>query len=220
MRQKKIVTDFLKIFFRFKPKKVKNYLSRTNKFNKNIYQKIEQQHILNKINKYKKKIILDYGCNDCFFSTKLNKTFRYTGVDNNRELLKKSTKLYSKNFIFLKNKKLPFANDCFDCVILSHVIAHIYKPKMLLDEIFRVLKKRGILIIISPNKIFKFFYFFLNLFNGYYPDETISKYYSNREIIKLIDNNLKIVESYSYSVKQNKIKNLFVNSRIVLIFKK
>lgn len=150
----------------------------------------------------------------------MDKTFEYTGVDNNPELLKESTKIFSKNFIFLKNKKLPFSDNYFDCVILSHVIAHIYEPKILLNEIYRVLQKKGIIIIISPNKIFKFFYFFLNLFNGYFPDETISKYYSESEILKLVDNNLKILESYSYSIVDSRIKNLFLNSRIAIIFKK
>ena len=56
MRQKKIITDFLKIFFKFKPKKVKNYLNRTNYFNKHSNQLVEQEYILKNIKKYKKKL--------------------------------------------------------------------------------------------------------------------------------------------------------------------
>ena len=73
MRQKKIIIDFLKNFFKFRPKKVKNYLNRTNNFNKHTNQLVEQKFILKKIKKYNKKIILDYGCNDCYFANKLSK---------------------------------------------------------------------------------------------------------------------------------------------------
>ena len=220
MRQKKVINDFLKLFFKLKPKKVKNYLNRTNNFNKHINQQIEQKYILQKIKSYKKKIILDYGCNDCFFSTKLNNKFKYFGIDNNKELLKKNTKIFSKNFFFLKKNRLPFSKNYFDCIILSHVIAHIYDTNRLFEEISRVLKKDGIIIIVSPNKIYKFFYFFLNLFNNYFPDETISKHYSQNEIFKITKNNLKILESHSYSIINKKISSQFINSRIIVILKK
>jgi len=220
MRQKKNITDFLKIFFKFRPKRIKNYLNRVSNFSKDKNQFIEQNFLIHKIKKYKKKIILDYGCNDCFFSTKLSKKFKYFGVDNNRELLKKNTKIFSKNFIFIKNNKLPFSKNYFDCVILSHVVAHIYKLEKLFKEIKRILKNNGIVIIISPNKIYKFYYFFINLFNNYFPDETISRYYSKNEIVKMTKGNFKILESYSYSIVNKKISNQFINSRIIIILKK
>ena len=220
MRQKKIITDFLKVFFKFKPKKVKNYLNRTNYFNKHSNQLVEQEYILKNIKKYKKKIILDYGCNDCFFSTKLNKKFKYFGVDNNSELLKKNTKIFSKNFFFLKKNRLPFSDNYFECIVLSHVISHIYEIEILFREFKRVLKKDGIIIIISPNKIYKFYYFFINIFNNYFPDETISKYYSQNEISKISNGNFKILESRSYSIIDKKISNKFINSRTIVVLKK
>ncbi len=220
MRQKKIITDFLKIFFRLRPNKVKNYLNRTNNFNKQSNQIVEQKFIFNKIKKYKKKIILDYGCNDCFFARNLDKSFSYFGVDNNPELLKKNVKIYCKNFIFLKGKKIPFLKEYFDCIILSHVIAHIYEPKNLFKEINRVLKKNGIVIIVTPNKIFKFFYFFLNIFNNYLPDETISKHYSKNDLLKFEIFKLKVVENNTYSIINKKISDHFLNSRIITILKK
>lgn len=220
MRQKKILGDFIKIFFRIKPRKVQNYLNRTNSFNKHPNQKVEQKLIFDKIKRYKKKIILDYGCNDCFFSKKFNKTISYFGVDNNPELLKKDVKIYSKNFFFLKGRKLPFLKEYFDCIVLSHVIAHIYEPKNLFKEINRVLKKNGIIIIITPNKIYKFFYFFLNLFNNYFPDETISKHYSQNDLLKFEFFKLNVLESQTYSIINSKISNQFLNSRIITILQK
>jgi len=219
MRIKKVFIDLFKHFLKFKPKKVNDYFSRTNVFNKSKKQILEQKYIFKKIKKYYKKRILDYGCNDCYFSKIIGRNFEYYGVDNNKELLNKKLKIYSKNFLFLKKNKIPFKNKYFDCVLLSHVLPHIYTPKSLIEEIRRVLKQDGILIIVCPNKIFKFFYFFLNLFNDYIPDETISKHYSQKNVKDLFDNNWKLLENYDYSIEK-KIKKKYLNSRFIIIFKK
>ena len=220
MRERKIIIDFVKIFVRLKPTKIKNYLDRTNPFIRSKSQLIEQKFILSKIQKYKKKKILDFGSNDCYFSKQFNKNYLYYGVDTNKDLLKKKTKIHSKNFLFLKNTKLPFKKDFFDCVVLSHVIAHIYKPQGLFKEIKKVLKKDGVLIIVSPNKFYKFFYFFFNLFNKYWPDETISKHYSFGELIKITKKEWRALEAFSYSINNKKIIYKILNSRFILVLKK
>lgn len=48
-------------------------------------------------------------------------------------------------------RSLPFGNNTFDAVILSHVIEHIAESETVLCEIFRVLKGKGFLILITPN---------------------------------------------------------------------
>jgi len=48
------------------------------------------------------------------------------------------------------NKKLPFADEEFDTVILSDVLEHIMHPKKLLEEIRRILKKDGKLLMNVP----------------------------------------------------------------------
>ena len=220
MRERKIIIDFVKIFIRLKPTKIKNSLIRTNSFIRSKNQITEQKFIFKKIKKYKKRKILDFGSNDCYFSKQFNKNFIYYGVDSNKDLLEKKSKIYSKNFFFLKNNKLPFKNFFFDCIVLSHVIAHIHKPKSLLTKLKKTLKKNGILIIVSPNKFYKFFYFFINLFNKYWPDETISKHYSFKELIKMTKKEWKVLEAFSYTINNNKINYKVLNSRFVLVLKK
>ena len=46
-----------------------------------------------------------------------------------------------KNFIRLKDKKLPFIDNQFDFVIASHVLEHVEDPKFFITEIERVSKK-------------------------------------------------------------------------------
>lgn len=48
------------------------------------------------------------------------------------------------------NQKLPFSNQQFNAVFLSHVLEHVHAPYNLLQEINRVLKKHGRLIIALP----------------------------------------------------------------------
>lgn len=44
-----------------------------------------------------------------------------------------------------------FAGDHFDAIISSHVIEHVYDPRDLLRECYRILKPRGMLVVVTPN---------------------------------------------------------------------
>jgi len=49
------------------------------------------------------------------------------------------------------NQGLPFANNKFDTVLLVSVLYFVYDPFFVIDEIYRVLKPEGILILQVPN---------------------------------------------------------------------
>lgn len=46
---------------------------------------------------------------------------------------------------------LPFVNECFDLAICGEIIEHLPKPERLIEEVGRVLKKGGEVIISTPN---------------------------------------------------------------------
>jgi len=219
MRIVNILKDFFKFFFKIKTKKIANYHKRASDFEKKKYQITEKKFISKIIKKYKAYKVLDFGCNNCSFKIYLDKNINYWGIDTNKNLLK-NVKLYSNKFKLIK-KNIPFKNNYFDCVLMSHVFAHLDEPNIWLERLSKKLKNNGIIIIITPNKFYKFFYFFLNLFNNYEPDLTIYKHYSYKEIVnKFLLNNWKILKSFSYSVKKNKITNSILNSRCIIIAKK
>lgn len=47
-------------------------------------------------------------------------------------------------------RQLPFQSNSFDYLVLSNVLEHIKEPKKLLKECYRVLKKKGRIIILIP----------------------------------------------------------------------
>jgi len=51
----------------------------------------------------------------------------------------------------LNAPKLPFKDSSFDVILLIEVIEHVDNPSRLLDEIHRILKKNGTLIMSTPN---------------------------------------------------------------------
>ena len=54
------------------------------------------------------------------------------------------------------NESLTILNDSFDTVVLSDVLEHIFYPPKLLKEIYRIMRKDGVLIVGVP------FYYFLH----------------------------------------------------------
>jgi ubiquinone/menaquinone biosynthesis C-methylase UbiE len=47
--------------------------------------------------------------------------------------------------------KLPFDDESFDCAIFGEVIEHIVDPDFALQEISRILRKGGTLVVTTPN---------------------------------------------------------------------
>ncbi len=100
----------------------------------------------------------------------------------------------SSNEINFENDKLKFENETFDMVTLISVIEHINNPSNILKEIFRILKKKGILIIVTPN--FKY------SFKNFYDDPTHIRPYTDKSIGSLME---------LYNFKTLKVVPMLVN---------
>lgn len=106
---------------------------------------------LNKTRNFKK--VLDVGCADGSFASKLKKEYGFDiyGLD----ISKNAVKLAVKNGINAKvhnsEKEFPFPNNHFDLIFTCEVIEHIYDTDFFISELKRVLGKNGILIITTPN---------------------------------------------------------------------
>ncbi len=89
--------------------------------------------------------VLDAGCGTGFITRKIPDC---VGIDNSMELLKNS-----KNPCVLGNiEKMPFKNNVFDTIISFTVLQDIKNPKKASEELTRVLKKNGRILITVLNK--------------------------------------------------------------------
>lgn len=122
--------------------------------------------------------VLEVGCGNGFFSylvsfisEKVIATDLYTknakthtpGIDSARQLI---SKIGNKN-IFLSAcsiEHIPFKDNTFDIVFSAYTLHYINDRTLGLNEIKRVVKKDGIVIIVVPNfieRIYSFFQFYL-----------------------------------------------------------
>ena len=98
--------------------------------------------------------LLDVGCASGYGSKKYaEKVKSVIGIDNDVKLIANASMLYSDiNFVVADLAKIPFKDNSFDAVAATDVIEHLPDDKATLDEIYRVLKKEGIVIISVPHK--------------------------------------------------------------------
>ncbi|MCG3205117.1 MAG: Ubiquinone biosynthesis O-methyltransferase [Elusimicrobia bacterium] len=99
--------------------------------------------------------ILDVGCGSGNLLEKLNGD-RLVGIDLSDTLLNQAReRLKDKpncELIKADIERLPFERGLFDCVICSEVLEHVENPKLVIDEMFRVIKPQGLIVITVPNE--------------------------------------------------------------------
>ena len=92
--------------------------------------------------------LLDIGCSTGIISNELAESFKKViGMDIDQGAIRFAKKKYKrKNLSFRVGDamKIPFDNENFDVVTCSHVYEHVPDDKKLMNEIYRVLKPRGI----------------------------------------------------------------------------
>lgn len=84
-----------------------------------------------------------------------------TAIDTSAGMLKIARKYAGVNIELLQmdGQRLLFNNEHFDYVVLSHVIAVVDDPDQMMDEVVRVLKPKGQLLILNhftPNNLVRF----------------------------------------------------------------
>ncbi|MDL1957279.1 MAG: class I SAM-dependent methyltransferase [Candidatus Desulfofervidus auxilii] len=105
--------------------------------------------LLKKIKSFDNKKILDIGCGDynpSYTQTNFPKV-DYYGIDINEKV----SKFFKEKYKFLKvdveNEFLPFKENIFDIVLVSHVLEHLRNIQVVVKECYRILKPDGLIYI-------------------------------------------------------------------------
>lgn len=106
----------------------------------------------------KKMVCLDIGCATGTITNYLSTLFRNTiGIDVDEPAIRKAKKQYKKKSLKIEvgnGEKLKYKNNSFDVVICHEVYSYLEHPNLLLEEIYRVLKVKGICFFSADNFLF------------------------------------------------------------------
>ena len=98
--------------------------------------------------------LLDAGCDDGNNAFVLSKKARRTwGIDINKKVIEVAQRTYpSISFSCSPVEATPFENEFFDLIVMNDVLEHVREESAALNEMFRILKNGGQLIISTPHK--------------------------------------------------------------------
>lgn len=124
------------------------------------------EDILNELNFETSLYVLDAGCGFGIFEKKLIekgiiKNIKIEAIDISKKIIqiaKKNISLYENINLEVMdlNEKLKFNDEIFDAIICINVIYLVKDPLNTLLEFYRVLKKRGKLILTTPKYNFSY----------------------------------------------------------------
>lgn len=189
------------------------------------------------------KSLLEMGCGTGEIVSFLPTNVEYYGVDTSSFAIEQVAKNYKNNkarfsLFEPKNGNLPFEKEKFDFVLSVYSLEHFENPKLMLDEMARVLKSDGWLIILAPNLELPFSFlnavrhktlffktrltllrikdYFLRI-AGVYRFRVLNSNFSQEtgKYEKIDDDLSYIVSSYevtNYLVKKLKFKKVFINT--------
>ncbi|HAX61177.1 MAG TPA: hypothetical protein DCX95_01260 [Elusimicrobia bacterium] len=96
--------------------------------------------------------ILDLGCSTGFYLTRLKELGWETfGVEINPDAAQWGKEKLKLNIFNGTLESAKFPSDYFDAITLWHTLEHVPYPMNTLKEIYRILKKDGIIIVGVPN---------------------------------------------------------------------
>lgn len=98
--------------------------------------------------------LLDVGCAYGYYTRfYLNKCKKIYGIDPNEDFIRIAKEKYPRvEFKVASAENLPFKENYFDVVLLNDVLEHVENEEKTLNEVYRVVKEKGVIILTVPHK--------------------------------------------------------------------
>ena len=128
--------------------------------------------------------VLDLGCGIGELANFVEKKSQYFGVDINPfciDYIRKKGLWGEYGSVY----KIPLGSETMDVIMLSHVLEHLESPDNALEEISRVLRPSGKLIVIVP------------MYNGYTKDSTHRFFYGPKQLKEVAQKHDFLIEKFS-----------------------
>ncbi len=135
-------------------------------------------------------IVCDIGCGkEAYLLKKVSKSIKY-GIGFDEEIKNyEDSKFNFKSFRI--EREVPLKEESCDIVILMAVLEHLNYPQSILNECFRILKEKGLLIFTTPSPRAKPFLEFLAFGLNVIDKKEIGdhkNYFSPNQIKKMLKN--------------------------------
>jgi ubiquinone/menaquinone biosynthesis C-methylase UbiE len=110
------------------------------------------EHALEMLKLNKKDDVLEFGCGTGYQIPEItNRCKSYTGIDFSKKSLKLCKKMRNNKLLISDAHKIPFKKNSFNVILMIDILNNLYKPEKVLEEVKRVLKNNGKIIISVPN---------------------------------------------------------------------
>lgn len=157
--------------------------------------------------------ILDIGCGGGFFLNAVREVFdELYGLEMSSELAEFVKKKWGIDIHIGEIQNINFSENYFDIITLYDVIEHVLHPDKLLNELHRILKPGGVVVVSTPNvnglstKIMKDKSLFLT------PPEHLYYFSPNSLTIFL--------EANGFRVRKVKTENIYINHILMQKFRR
>lgn len=165
-----------------------------------------EEHALSRLTGNPPGSVLDFGMGDGRFFREFRKytdAERIYGVEVSSVRVNRAKAAGWDNAILVPDtRSLPFGDDLFDFVNMVEVIEHIAFPllKPILEEIRRVMKPGGVLLVTTPNYPIKRLYDLVDAFSAskwarLRDDPTHVTFFNRRKLLATLGNCFQIAES-------------------------
>jgi len=157
------------------------------------------------INLYNRDVFVDIGCGDGSITSELAKIYKFKktiGVDVENWFDTYTNKDTNIEMVITDGKTINIKDNSVDVILCNHVLHHIEHIDAMLDEIARIIKKDGLLIIKEHNCYYKELSYVIDIYHALY-ELVFRKKQNNKFIDNYYSNYLSDKELYAKLKKRN-----------------